>query len=118
VFNRNSVDHHLYDDDEQLYSATTVIDIDTTRERLVNCNLDVHEWCASRPIQLNVQKSELMWFGSAANICKMSAKNLTLSVGGDVITPVEVVRDLGVYLDAELMRILAALPNHTSSVFC
>jgi len=32
----------------------------------------------------------------------MSAKNLTLSVGGDVITPVEVVRDLGVYLDAEL----------------
>jgi len=32
----------------------------------------------------------------------MSAKNLTLSVGGDVITPVEVVRDLGVYLDTEL----------------
>jgi len=32
----------------------------------------------------------------------MSAKNLTLSVGSDVITPVEVVRDLGVYLDAAL----------------
>ena len=28
--------------------------------------------------------------------------NLTLSVGGDVITPVKVVHDLGVYLDAEL----------------
>jgi len=42
-----------------------------------------------------------VWFGSAANIRKMSAQNLTLSVGGDVIMPVEVVRDLGVYLDAE-----------------
>jgi len=37
--------------------------------------------------------------GNAANISKMTARNLTLSVGGDVITPV---RDLGVYLDAGL----------------
>ena len=102
MFNRNSVDHHLYADDKQLYSATTVTDIDTTRERLVHCILDVREWCASRRLQLNAQKTELVWFGSAANIRKMSAKNLTLSVGGDVISPVEVVRDLGVYLDAEL----------------
>ena len=47
MFNRNSVDHHLYADDKQLYSATTVTDIDTTRERLVDCILDVREWCAS-----------------------------------------------------------------------
>jgi len=64
--------------------------------------LDVHDWCASRRLQLNAQKTELVWFGSAANIHQMSAKNLTLSVGGDVIMPVEVVRDLDVYLDAEL----------------
>jgi len=32
----------------------------------------------------------------------MSAKNLTLSVGDDVITPVEVVHGIVVYLDAEL----------------
>ena len=102
VFNCNSVDYHLYADDKQLYSATTVTDIDTTRERLVDCILDVREWCASRRLQLNAQKTELVWFGSAANIRKMSAQNLTLSVGGDVITPVEVVRDLGVYLNAEL----------------
>jgi len=81
VFNRNSVNHHLYADDKQLYSVTTVTDIDTTRERLVNCILDVREWCASRRLKLNAQKTELVWFGSAANIRKMSAKNLTLSVG-------------------------------------
>jgi len=98
VSNRNSVDHHLCADDKQLYSATTVNDIDTTRERLVNCILDVREWCASRRLQLNAQKTELVWFGIAANIRKMPAKNLTLSVGSDVITPVEVMRDLGVYI--------------------
>ena len=48
VFNCNSVDYHLYADDKQLYSATTVTDIDTTRQRLVDCILDVREWCASR----------------------------------------------------------------------
>ena len=41
VFNRYSVDHHLnYADDKQLYSATTVTDIDTTRDRLVDYILD------------------------------------------------------------------------------
>src|SRR5664279_3449594 len=32
----------------------------------------------------------------------MSAVDLTLTVGDDVITPATVVRDIGVYLDAEL----------------
>jgi len=55
VFNRNSVVQHIimYADDKQLYSATTVNDIDTTRERLVNCILDVRVWCASRRPQKN-----------------------------------------------------------------
>jgi len=122
VFNRNSVDHHLFADDKQLYSATTVTDTDTTRDRLVNCILDVREWCASRRLQLNAQKPEVVWFGSAANIRKMSAKNLTLSVDGDVITPVEVVRDLGVYLDAELtmkhhVTVLRATVSFSSADF-
>jgi len=59
---------------KQLYSATTVTDIDTTSERLVNYILDFREWCASRRLQLNAQKTELVWFGSATNIRKMSAK--------------------------------------------
>ena len=59
VFIRNSVDHHLYADGKQLYSVNTVTDIDTTRERLVNCILEVRDWCASRRLQLNAQKTEL-----------------------------------------------------------
>jgi len=49
-------------------------------------------------------KTELVWFGRAANLCKISTMNLTLSFGDDVITLVDVVglRVLGVQLDAEL----------------
>jgi hypothetical protein len=65
-------------------------------------SVDVRNWCASRRLQLNAQKTELMWFGSATNLKKMSTRNLTLSVGSDVIAPVKVVRDLGVHLDDEL----------------
>jgi len=102
VFQRNSVLHHLFADDKQLYSATTIAEIDATRKRLSRCILDVRDWCASRRLQLNANKTELIWFGSAANLKKLSTRNLTLSVDNDVISPVEVVRDLGVYLDAEL----------------
>jgi len=107
VFNRNSVDHHLYADDKQLYSATTVTDNDIRCERLVNCILDVREWCAALRIQLNAQKTELVWFGSAANIRKMSAKNFTLSVA--VTSSCQWKRcttyldaAIGVYLDADM----------------
>ena len=46
-------------------------------------------------------KTELQWFGSRANLCKLSSVDLTLSVGDNVIQSVTVLRDLGVHLDAE-----------------
>jgi len=55
----------------------------------------------SRRVQVKAEKTKLMWFGSAS-LCKKSAVNLTFPVGDDVITPVDVVRDLGVYLHAML----------------
>ena len=102
IFQSNAVLHHLFADDKQLYSGTTIAEIDATRERLSRCILDVRDWCASRRLQLNANKTELIWFGSAANLKKLSSRNLTLSVDLDVITLVEVERDLGVFLDAEL----------------
>ena len=111
VFQRHSVLHHLFADDKQLYLATTIAEIDATCKRLSCCILDVRDWCASRRLQLNANKTELIWFGSAANLKKLSTRNLTLSVDNDVISPVEVVRDLGVYLDAEL-----TLKHHVNRV--
>jgi len=69
------------------------------------------DWCSSRRLQLKALKTELQGFGSRADQRKLSSAELTLSVGSDVIQPVTVVRDFGVYLDNEL-----AMKLHISRV--
>jgi hypothetical protein len=102
VFTRNLVSHHLFADDKQLYRSGKISEIGNIRHQLCRCITDIRDWCSSRRLQLNALKTELQWFGSRANLRKLSSADLTLSVGNDVIQPVTVVRDLGVYLDAEL----------------
>jgi hypothetical protein len=92
----------LFADDKQLYRSGKITEIDNIRHHLCHCITEVRDWCASRRLQLNALKTELQWFGSRANLRKLSSTDLTLSVGDDVIKPVTVVRNLGVYLDAEL----------------
>ena len=50
---------------------------------------------------MNPAKIELIWFGSRASLKKTVHFDLNLYIGADVIKPVGVVRDLGVFLDAE-----------------
>ena len=69
---------------------------------LQQCIKANHRWCASRRLQLNSSKSEVIWFGTKANLKKMENMNLTLHVSNDVIDSVSSVRDLGVLLDNEI----------------
>jgi len=95
LFKRHSLIHHLFADDKQLLAPTKVSDTDITRLRLSQCITDVR-------LQLNASKTELIWFGSHAKLGKLSNVDLTLSVDNDVIKPVALVRDLGVFHDSEL----------------
>ena len=54
---------------------------------------------------------ELIWFGSKTNLKKIADLDLNLYIGPDIIKPVNVVRDLGVYLDSEL-----SMEHHISTV--
>jgi len=106
VFTRKLVRPHLFaddkQDDKQLFRSGKISEIDSIRYQLCCCATDIRDWCSSRRLQLNALKTELQWFGSLANLRKLSSADLTLSVGNDVIQPVTVVRDLGVYLDNDL----------------
>ena len=96
------LDHHMYADDTQLIENTTASNIPNAIMKLQNCVESIHEWCRSRRLQLNPAKTELIWFGSKASLKKTVHLDLNLYIGADVIKPVGVVRDLGVFLDAEL----------------
>jgi len=66
-------------------------------------------WCVAKRLQLNADKTEILWFGSAANLQKLSADELKIRVGQSVAKPVTTVRNLGVLIDAEL-----SLRDHVS----
>jgi len=62
--------------------------------------------CTDKRLQLNDDKTEMMWFGSAAKLTKIPLAISNIRIGSIDVQPVTVVRDLGVMIDAELsMRV-------------
>ena len=66
---------------------------------------------ALQRLQLNADKTEVMWVGSRHNLSKLANQDLTLTIGTETIKHVAVVRDLGVWLDNEL-----SLRQHVAKV--
>jgi len=85
-----------------IIDGVRIVEISVTIERLQQFVEEIHRWCSSRRLQLKPSKTEVIWFGTAANLRKNKSMDLALHVGSDVIIPVNVVRDLGVSLDQEL----------------
>jgi hypothetical protein len=122
VISQHSVDHHLYADDTQLIKPAQLVDIPFVIDSLQQCVFELHRWCASRRLQLNPSKTEIIWFGSRSSLSKMEGIELALHVGNDVIEPTSCVRDLGVFLDCELSMkqansTLARSPVHVSTIY-
>ena len=83
-------------------TASTLVYAESVRDRLTSCISEVANWCASRRLQLNAEKTKMIWFGSRSSLTKLQRINQSLQVGTDNIQPSSVVRDLRVYLDSEL----------------
>ena len=49
------------------------------------CISDVSSWCASKRLQLNTTKTEILWSGSTANLRMVSPGSKVISVGRNVI---------------------------------
>ena len=59
-------------------------------------------WCSSRRLQLNSNKTEVIWFGLKHNLMKLQNEDIALKIELVVINPSNSVHDLGVLLDNEL----------------
>ena len=102
IFKREELSYHLFADDMQGHRSSQPQDAARIVASLQDCISAVSNWCASKRLQLNAKKTEVLWFGSVAGLRKVDAADRRLTIGTDVIQPVEVVRDLGVYFDSHL----------------
>jgi hypothetical protein len=69
------------------------------------CLVAVRNWFRSRRLQLNADKTELIWFGTRCNIGKIHSIDTILAFDDVIIHPVTFVKYLGVFLDSELLMI-------------
>lgn len=102
IFKNHAVSHYAYADDSQGFKyshPSNVTPIVTSLEQTV---VDVSTWCSSMRLQLNPHKTELIWFGTPANLRRLDPLDMQLQLGRVTIQPSDVVRDLGVYFDSNL----------------
>jgi len=69
LLDRHKVQSNLYADNTQLYASCRPDDLDILWTRLSQCSADVAQWCAVS-LQLNADKTEVIWFNSHTNIKK------------------------------------------------
>ena len=77
---------------------------ETVVSRLHDCVIAASNWCASKRLQLNAKKTEVLWFGKAVGLRKVdpAGRYVSLSVLTSFNQSIDEVPDLGVYFDAHL----------------
>jgi len=102
ILTKHDLAHHLFADDTQGMLHCRLADVPQLMSNLSDCFDDVSDWCASRRLQLNGKKTELLLFGTACSLKKIRLGSDVMQAGPSVIKSAAVVRDLGVMLDTKL----------------
>ena len=76
------------------------------RHRLELCVEQLRNWGSSRRLQLNPDKTDLIWFGCRANLAKLRQLDTNLSLCSVAVETVDSVRDLDVILDSEDLGVI------------
>ena len=79
------ISHLLYADDSQLLAHMKIIAVMEHRRRLETCLESLRDWCSSRRLQLNLDKTELIWFGSRASLVKLRQLDVMTSISARLL---------------------------------
>jgi hypothetical protein len=100
IIQKHRLTPHLYADDTQIYASCQPGDAGQLSSRLAECVSDVAAWMRSNRLQLNVDKTELMWFTTPRRLSHLPNSPITL--GDYDVLPSTSARNLGVFFDAGL----------------
>ena len=100
---------HAYADDLQVYYHLSPGEEHVALQRVRSCSDSVSRWMSSNRLKLNPSKTELIWLHSSRRNPGFIQNDIKLF--GNFITPVGVVRNLGVILDENMTML-----DHISSV--
>ena len=101
LIERHNLSPHLYADDTQVSGSCRPSDVDTFALLAEECTHEVASWMRSNRLQLNSAKTEVLW--CATNRRRHQLPTSALSVDGVMVDPVTSVRDLGIFIDADLV---------------
>ena len=94
-----------------------VADVSAAKRNTEACVSAVQIWCASRRLQLNPSKTEVIWLGTRYRLQQLADVDVNSTIGTDFIKPSTVVRDLGVWIDALKLTLQQHVSKLTSSCF-
>ena len=108
VIEEHLLGHHMYADDAQLIAHLTINDIPSFAPELHRSHPGLVQF-EEASAESNKERTDLVWIPDESE----KIFDLNLYIGPDIIKPVKLVRDLGVYLDSEL-----SMEHHISTVIC
>ena len=97
----HNLSSHLYADDTQLYGSCRPANVDELSQQISACTTDVASWMKSNRLQLNCDKTEVLWCATGRR--QHQLPHTPLLVDSVPVAPVSSVRNLGIYLDSDLV---------------
>jgi len=82
------------------FVCLSILPLTDVIDRQTDCVAAVADWMRSNRLQLNASKTEVLWCASARRQSQLPSD--PLAVGSDLVSPVRCVRDLGIFIDADL----------------
>jgi Reverse transcriptase (RNA-dependent DNA polymerase) len=92
---------HLYADDTQIYGWCPPSDTVDLQLRFSACFDAVSSWMRSNRLQLNASKTEFIWCATSRRQHRLPTS--AVMFGSDGVQPSSSVRNLGVYIDSDLV---------------
>ena len=110
LISSQSLQHHLFADDTQLFASFSPSSFSQTAESLQTIFDSISSWMSANFLALNPSKTEFMIFGNAHQLSKLQNPILTLD-SATIIHPATTARNLGFIFDKHL-----SLHDHISSL--